>query len=64
MNDLIPDSGRIEYNGVLDGIVGGLVFEYGSGAIEMGHAVLVPEPATLSVLALGGLLFLCKKKRR
>ncbi|KKL23941.1 hypothetical protein LCGC14_2420360, partial [marine sediment metagenome] len=39
----IPNSGTIEYNGVVDGLLD-LVFNDGSGTFEIGHIVLLPPP--------------------
>ena len=61
--NLLPGSGGIEYNSVLGGIVGDLVFE-GGDTIIFGNTVLtpVPEPATIALLGLGFLTLIRKKK--
>ena len=62
--NLISGSGLIEYDGISGGIVGGLVFE-GTGTLLFEHTVLtpVPEPATMTVICLGGLALVRKRRR-
>jgi len=64
--DLITGSGLIEYDGVSGGIVGELVFgAFTAETILFEHTVLtpVPEPATLTLICLGGLALVRKRRR-
>ncbi len=64
--NLISGSGLIEYDSISGGIVGGLVFGADlSEVIEFEHTVLtpVPEPATLTLICLGGLALVRKRRR-
>lgn len=60
--NLFPGSGGIEYESVLNGLMD-YQFSPSTGDMELGHTVLtsVPEPATICILGLGGLLL--RRKR-
>lgn len=57
------DIGEIEYDGVIGGF-SDFVFDDGNGTMIIGHTVLVPEPVTLALLAVGGIAALVRCRRR
>ncbi len=56
-----PDAGKIEYDGVVDGILD-IEFTYLYGDIRLEHTVLIPEPVTMVLFGFGGLALVWRKR--